>query len=77
MLSYILKKIIEKRMASEMKKVADEVSRQDPGLESEFRKIQKEFQILDKNIDWYCKSFPDSTICKERVQPRLRRTNKD
>lgn len=70
MLSQLLKMIIAKRMAAELGKVADEVKKNEPELEKDFRKVQDEFRVLEKNIDWYCRAFPHSTICKERVQPR-------
>ena len=71
MIGKLLKTIIAKRMAAAMAKVADEVKEKDPGLEGEFRKVQKGFKNLEANLDWYCKRFPDSVLCKERVQPKF------
>lgn len=67
MLGSIIKLIVAKRMSSEMGKIAADLKQSDPGLEVEFKKVQQDIKQLEDNMDWYCKAYPDSVMCKKRT----------
>lgn len=66
MFSDILKLIIKKKMDKEIAKIADSIKDEAPGIEAEFKLVQKSLNNLQTNIEWFCKANPESSLCKER-----------
>jgi len=67
MIGSLIKMLISRRMSAEMGKIAASIKVTDPGLEGEFKKVQQDIKQLEDNMSWYCKAYPDSPMCKGRV----------